>query len=190
MAARSGLVHLVESTALAATRCHPEAMGVLGLRRPVLRSSQVVWGAVAISVAARLPLIDLPAWPDEAGLLTVGRGWGLGPGADGRSLYGDHWVDRPPLLVTIYGLAERLGGLTAYRSLVGLRTGGGQQCVPPCSRPADHGIRRLISVGDLVVERAIGSVAFETRLSSVCSRSDRVSKGFVIEIARRSHGEP
>ena len=76
-----------------------------------------MWGAVAVAVAARLPLLDLPAWPDEAGLLIVGGQWDLGGSPDERSLYDDHWVDRPPLLITLYGAAEKLGGLLALRLL-------------------------------------------------------------------------
>ena len=58
---------------------------------------------------------------------------------------------------------QRVGWLIAGRRLVGLRTGGGQQRVGTCSRPADDGIRRFISLGDLIVKRTIGSVAFETQ---------------------------
>jgi len=35
--------------------------------------------------------------PDEAGFLTLGAQW-----QPGASLYGDYWVDRPPLLIAIY----------------------------------------------------------------------------------------
>ena len=58
---------------------------------------------------------------------------------------------------------QRVGWLLAGRRLVGLRTGGGQQRVGTCSGAADDGIRRFISLGDLIVKRAIGSVAFETQ---------------------------
>jgi len=50
-----------------------------------------------------------------------------------------------------------------HRGLVGLLTGGGQSGLGTCSRPADNGIRRFISLGDLVVRRTIGSVPFETQ---------------------------
>ena len=52
--------------------------------------------------------------PDEAGFLSVGAQWQPG----GTSLYGDYWVDRPPLLITIFRLAAELGGLVPLR-LVG-----------------------------------------------------------------------
>lgn len=59
------------------------------------------------------------------------------------------------------GCLERLRWLIADRRAVGLRTSRRQQRVGACSRPADDGIRRLISFGDLSVERTIGSLAFE-----------------------------
>ena len=38
--------------------------------------------------------------PDEAGLFIIGEQWG----PPGRSLYGDYWVDRPPLIIWMYAL--------------------------------------------------------------------------------------
>jgi len=70
-----------------------------------------VAGAAAVGVAARLPYVGHAPSPDEAGFLLVGGQWS---GA-GSSLYGNLWVDRPPLLITIFRLADHLGGLTALR---------------------------------------------------------------------------
>jgi hypothetical protein len=64
--------------------------------------------AVAIAVAARIPFLGHAPGPDEAGFLIVGRQW---DGA-GTSLYGNYWVDRPPLLITIFRIA---GGLIELR---------------------------------------------------------------------------
>src|SRR5688572_22051692 len=47
------------------------------------------------------------------------------------------------------------------RRLVGLRTGSGQQRVGAGASAGDDGIRRFIGIGNLIVERTIGSVAFE-----------------------------
>ncbi len=80
-----------------------------------------VGAAAAVAVASRLPLLGLPAWPDEAGFLQVAAGWRLGGG--GPYVYGPHWVDRPPGLITLYALADALGGLTALR-LVGALAAG------------------------------------------------------------------
>lgn len=41
----------------------------------------------------------------------IGGQWRAG----GSSLYGDYWVDRPPLLVAIFGLAAHLGGVVPLR---------------------------------------------------------------------------
>lgn len=73
------------------------------------------WGAVGLAVlllvGVRLAYLGDPAGRDEAGYLVVARGW-----HDGTSLYGDHWVDRPPLLIWI---AEAAGSVTGLR-VVGL----------------------------------------------------------------------
>lgn len=62
-------------------------------------------------VLARLPFLGHAPGPDESGFLLVGGQWN---GA-GSSLYGNYWVDRPPLLVTIFRAASLLGGLPALR---------------------------------------------------------------------------
>jgi len=66
---------------------------------------------VVAAVASRLPFLGHAASPDEGGFLVVGAQW---HGAGG-SLYGRYWVDRPPLLITIFRAASALGGLTALR---------------------------------------------------------------------------
>lgn len=68
----------------------------------------------ALAVVARLPFLMVLPSPDEAGLLIVGGQW-----HDGTSLYGDYWVDRPPLLMGLAELAARSGGVIALR-LIGL----------------------------------------------------------------------
>jgi 4-amino-4-deoxy-L-arabinose transferase-like glycosyltransferase len=84
--------------------------------RFALSAPRAVVAAACIGVIAlRLPLLHLPAWADEAGFLEVGKQWRWG--ASGPYLYGDYWVDRPPLLITLYGAADRLGGLIALRLL-------------------------------------------------------------------------
>ena len=56
--------------------------------------------------------------PDEAGFLLVGQQWQPG----GTSLYGSYWVDRPPLLVTIFRVASDLGGAVPLRLMGCLAT--------------------------------------------------------------------
>jgi hypothetical protein len=73
----------------------------------------VIPGAVALMVLARLPFLEKAASPDEAGYLMIGSQWHAG----GSSLYGNYWVDRPPLLISAYQLAATLGGLPALRLL-------------------------------------------------------------------------
>jgi hypothetical protein len=76
-------------------------------------SRHLVWTAVIVAVALRLPFVASPASPDEAGFLEVAGQWSSG----GGSLYGRYWVDRPPLLITLFQVAESSGGLVALRLL-------------------------------------------------------------------------
>jgi hypothetical protein len=70
---------------------------------------------VAVGVLARLPRLGKPLTPDEAGYAMVAAQW-----SPGTSLYGDYWVDRPPLLITLFRLAEGVGDGTEAVRLLGL----------------------------------------------------------------------
>lgn len=70
----------------------------------------VVLGVLALG---RLLEFRQGASPDEGGFLVVAHQWHAG----GTSLYGDYWVDRPPLLLVCYRIADLLGGLPALRVL-------------------------------------------------------------------------
>lgn len=63
-----------------------------------------------VAVALRLPSIHTALRSDEGGFLLVASQW-----HPGSSLYGSYWVDRPPLLIAFYALADRLGAATALR---------------------------------------------------------------------------
>lgn len=65
-----------------------------------------------LAVAAWSPTFARPVSPDEGGFLIVASQWRAG-----RSLYGDYWVDRPPLLIALHALADAAGGLPALRVL-------------------------------------------------------------------------
>ena len=69
-------------------------------------------GLATAVVLARLPSLAAPPSADEGGFLLVASQWG-----PGRSLYGDYWVDRPPLLIAVFALADRLGGAVGLREL-------------------------------------------------------------------------
>ena len=64
-----------------------------------------------LAFALRLPFLDDPLTSDEAGLLLVVRNFEPG------SVYGDYWVDRPPLILGYYWVADRLAGETGVRVL-------------------------------------------------------------------------
>jgi hypothetical protein len=53
---------------------------------------------------AWLPFVDHPLGSDESGFLLLAQHW-----THGTSLYGDYWVDRPPLLLWLFSLAAHLG---------------------------------------------------------------------------------
>ncbi len=66
-------------------------------------------------MAAWIPFLGAPLSPDEGGFLMLAQHW-----HSGSSLYGDYWVDRPPLLIWLFSLAGHLwpvghgaAGLTA-----------------------------------------------------------------------------
>jgi hypothetical protein len=80
-------------------------------RSPV--AGRVVWTVAALAVAVRLPFVNTPAGADEAGFLQVAHQWA----PRGGSLYGHYWVDRPPLLITLFRVADLTGGLTSLRLL-------------------------------------------------------------------------
>ena len=75
-----------------------------------------VWLVAGLTVLLRLPFLGAPMSPDEGGFLVVAGGWHRG-----TSLYGDLWVDRPPLLLALFRVADLLGGqahaLTVLRLL-------------------------------------------------------------------------
>lgn len=83
-------------------------------RRPGWRSAVpgVVIAAV-VAVLLRVPFVGRSAFPDESGFLMVARDWHSG----GSTLYGDMWLDRPPLMVAFWWLADQLGGVEAARWL-------------------------------------------------------------------------
>jgi hypothetical protein len=78
-----------------------------------------VLALAAAAVLLRLPFLGAPEGADEGGYLAIARQWhGAGP-----SLYGQYWVDRPPLLITLFQVGSALGGLTALRVLAALAAG-------------------------------------------------------------------
>lgn len=64
-----------------------------------------------LAVLLRLPALGTAPGADEAGFLMVGRQWA----SAGTSLYGNYWVDRPPVLITIFRIAAELGGVVTLR---------------------------------------------------------------------------
>ena len=75
---------------------------------------QMGWIALAAALAGlvRLPFLGRPLSSDEGGYLMVAAQW-----HPGTSLYGNYWVDRPPLLIALFRLADWAGGTVPLRLL-------------------------------------------------------------------------
>jgi len=61
-----------------------------------------------VTMATWLPFLHSPLTSDESGFLLLAQHW-----SPGRSLYGDYWVDRPPLLLWLFSVAAHLGPTSA-----------------------------------------------------------------------------
>lgn len=93
------------------------------LRRPVRRLSTrfaathgtglAVVGAALLALALRIPFISEPAYPGEGGYLLVADQWH----GSGTALYGNLFVDRPPLLMLFWRAASAGGGVATARVL-------------------------------------------------------------------------
>lgn len=81
-----------------------------------LASDRSVWlcvgGLALLACLGWVPFMGRTLSPDEGGMLIVGGQW-----APGSSLYGDYWVDRPPVLVALFALADAAGGHWALRAM-------------------------------------------------------------------------
>ncbi len=89
---------------------------------------------LALATAAavmRLPYLGTSLTPDEAGFSIIARQW-----RPGTSLYGHFWVDRPPLLLELYGLAGHLGTTVGLRLLGCLAAFAATLLVAMCARRA------------------------------------------------------
>jgi hypothetical protein len=75
---------------------------------------RVTWLVAAAAALAWAPFVAAPLSPDEGGFLLVASQWRAG-----GSLYGHYWVDRPPLLISIFDLASHAGGTIGLR-LIGI----------------------------------------------------------------------
>lgn len=65
-----------------------------------------VWTAAVLTGLMRLPGLLWPIRPDEAGFTLVARAWDPQP----DSMFGDYWVDRPPLVIAVVKAADAVGG--------------------------------------------------------------------------------
>lgn len=76
---------------------------MLSVPRPVARWS--VPAALLVTAALHLAFLSTDLGSDEGGFAMVGQHW-LEPGT---YLYGPQWVDRPPVLIAVFWIADHLG---------------------------------------------------------------------------------
>ncbi len=84
-----------------------------GRAAPAIGPAALVTVAVAalVAAAARLPATAAPLGPDESGYTLVARAWAPEP----ESPFGPYWVDRPPLVIAVYRLADAVPGGAGIR---------------------------------------------------------------------------
>lgn len=117
-----------------------------------------VWGSALLAVLARFPGLMWPLRPDEAGFLLVARTWD--PTAD--SVYGPHFVDRPPLLLAVVRAVDAVGGPYALRVVGAVACGAAVLLVAALvhelarhlPRPARPRPLRLVTTGSAILTAA------------------------------------
>ncbi len=78
-----------------------------------LTDRRLVAACVLAAIALRLPFLHAPLGIDEGGYAYVAAHWNVGDGG----IYGDQWVDRPPLLIALYAVAIAVAGDVGVRLL-------------------------------------------------------------------------
>jgi hypothetical protein len=89
-----------------------EILSRLGARSERARTWWALGGCLVLALLLRVPYLSTPLGRDEGGLSYIAQHWADGHG----SLYGDYWVDRPPLLIALFKVAV-LGGQGGVRAL-------------------------------------------------------------------------
>lgn len=77
----------------------------------------VVAALIALSTLLRMTGFHAPLGIDEGGIAVIASDWFDSSSEAAGSLYGRYWIDRPPLLLAVYGVAVELGGDTGVRVL-------------------------------------------------------------------------
>jgi hypothetical protein len=109
-----------------------------------------------VTVGFRLALLQAPLSADESGFLQVARHWHTG----GGSLYGPYFVDRPPLLLEIFRVADLLGGIVAWRLIGALGAAVTLVCVAMAARRLagpTAGLWSALVAGALMVSPVLGT---------------------------------
>lgn len=151
-------------------------------RRPLARkpSTWIVVGGV-LCLALRAPWLSAPLGRDEAGLAFVADAWD----DSGPFAYGDYFVDRPPVLLALFRLADGEAGVRLLGALAALaavaiavalaRRVGGLAAVPGTA----------VASALLVSSVALGSVFTPAELIAIVPSSASVLL-LVVALERRS----
>jgi hypothetical protein len=122
---------------------------------------------VVLCVVLRLPWFDAPLGRDEAGVSLVARAWH----SSHPFPYGPYFLDRPPLLVLAYRLANDAGGTTGVRVLGMLAA---SLAVIVCTLLAAHVAGRRAALPAAVLSAALASSVL---LNSVFTPAELLAVG-------------
>ncbi len=111
---------------------------------------------VGITVCLWVPTLSAPLTSDEGGFLMVGGQWHAG-----TSLYGDYWVDRPPLLIALFGVVHLLGGAIPLR-LLGLLCATASIVLSQAVGTRITGSRRAGMAAAVVTTALLGTPLFDS----------------------------
>jgi hypothetical protein len=126
------------------------------VRADAPRFALVLTTIALVTVGFRLALLQAPLSADESGFLQVARHWHGG----GGSLYGPYFVDRPPLLLEIFRVADLLGGVIAWRLIGALAAAVTVVCVAMAARRLagpTAGLWSALAAGALMVSPVLGT---------------------------------
>lgn len=143
-------------------------------RDPNLPRTLAILAVLAVvAVAQRLPFISIPPGQDEAGFFIIGQQW-----APGSSLYGDFWVDRPPLLLTIFWLIDSIEWLRVVGCIAVVAT----LLLTAAAAYAWHGHRAAVTTAAVVTVFATAPMLGAVRVNGEMLAAPFVAAAMVLTV--------